>query len=112
MTVTPAQIKALLGVLQNVDWADAAEAVASGFQDIKADEAIAGNLFELVAPILAPYIIAAVGVDAIPIVGQLVPLLIPTIALAAANFRGGDPDPVHDAQTGPGPQNHGRYVGR
>jgi hypothetical protein len=99
VAVTAAQIEALMKTLSKIDWKDALLAVSSGFADKAADEALAENVFDVIAPILAPYIIAAVGLEAIPGLGLLLPLLAPAIALAVMNFQGGDPDPIHDAQT-------------
>ena len=109
MTITAAEIDALLGVLKGVDWGDAQIAVASRFANLSADEAVAESLFDIAAPVLAPYLIAAAGLSAIPGLGLLTPLLLPTIAIAAANFRGGDPDPTHDAQMQGSTEAHGHF---
>ena len=87
--MTPTELEALLDVLKNIDWVDASEAVMSGFKDLPADEALATNLFETLAPVLAPYIIAAVGLNSVPFLGLLTPLLLPAIALAASQYKSG-----------------------
>lgn len=101
-TATAAQVEQIFALAAQVDWASVAEAVASDFTDTVADKAAEVSLealAEKLAPIIAPYVLAAVGANFIPIVGQLIPLLIPLIGVAVFNFQGGDPDPIHDAQT-------------
>ena len=107
MSITSTELEALLGVLKNIDWADATEAVMSGFKNLPADEALAANLFETLAPILAPYIIAAVGLEAVPFLGLLTPLLLPAIALAASQYKGGGTG----ANIGPDKPHSGRRAG-
>lgn len=72
-----------------VDWADAVKAVSSNFADKAADEALAENVFGLLAPILAPYLLAAVTANAIPFLGLAIDILGPAIGLAVLNFQGG-----------------------
>ncbi len=94
-----ADVERMIRAAANVDWLAIAEAIASRFADSKADEAAEKSLEELaseLAPIIAPYMIAAIGSSMIPGLG-LVSLLVPALALAVIEFKGGDRDPEVDA---------------
>jgi len=98
-TATPGQLEALIKAAAKVDWLAIAEAVGSHFKDQAADEKAEQSVEELVAeaaPIVAPYVLAALGSSAIPGMGVAM-LIVPALALAVFEFKGGDPDPEVDA---------------
>ena len=94
-----ADVERMIRAAANVDWLAIASAIASRFADKKADEAAEKSLEELasvLAPIIAPYLVAAIGASLIPMAG-LIPLLVPALAIAVLEYKGGEPDPENDA---------------
>ncbi len=96
-TACVADVELLLRIASKIDWLSIAEAIVSGFAD-KSTQTSLDQLAKELAPLFAPALISAVGASAVPILGQLMPLLAPAIATAVLDYRGGDPDPMHDAQ--------------
>ena len=96
--MTQEEAVAVVGVLQNIDWTAVTEAVVSGFSDTTADSAAMNSIENAIAPELSKIILAAAGAELASFVPFIGPFLLPALGLAVANFKGGDPDPMHDAQ--------------
>ena len=98
-TASADQLEQLIRAAAKVDWLAIAEALASHFEDRAADEAAERSIEDLageVAPILAPYLLTALGASMTPGVG-LMALVVPALALAIIEYKGGDADPERDA---------------
>jgi hypothetical protein len=98
-TASADQLERLLRAAAKIDWLAIAEAIASRFTDEKADQAAACSVEELVAkaaPIVAPYVLSALGAALTPL-GSAAMLIVPALALAVFEFKGGDADPEVDA---------------
>jgi len=97
-----ADVQRLFEAAAKIDWASIAKAIESHFRDKRADmrakESLEPLMHEL-APIIAPYVAAVVGVAVTPVLGELLPILVPALIVAVVEFKGGDQDPIHDAQT-------------
>lgn len=99
-TASAADVESMIRAAANVDWLAIASAIASGFADKKADEAAEKSLEELasvLAPIIAPYVLGALSASMVPGLGVLVPLIVPALAIAVVEYKGGEPDPENDA---------------
>jgi hypothetical protein len=98
-TASADELEQLIRAAAKVDWLAIAEALASHFEDKAADEAAARSVEDLageVAPIVAPYLLSALGASMAPGLG-LVALVVPALALAIVEYKGGDADPERDA---------------
>jgi hypothetical protein len=98
-TVSADELEQLIRAAAKVDWLAIAQALASHFNDQAADEAAERSIEDLareVAPVVAPYLLSALGASMGPGFG-LIALVVPALALAIVEFKGGDADPERDA---------------
>lgn len=95
------QLLATVTVARSMPWSD----ISTALQDPSNVEADALALEEIVGALPLPFLDAVAIELAIAGFSWL-------LQRAQAGGTRGDPEPIHDAQTDPGPQNYGRYVGR
>jgi len=93
------ELEQLIRAAAKVDWLAIAQALASHFKDQVADEGAERSIEDLAAeaaPIVAPYLLSALGASIAPGLG-VIALVVPALAFAIVEFKGGDADPERDA---------------